>query len=65
VFNAIFSNISAISWRPVLVERTTDHGQTTGKLRVECTLFGNLQSRVRTHAVLVIGLYELLGNPTT
>jgi hypothetical protein len=24
----------------------------------------NLQSRVRTHAVLVIGLYELLGNPT-
>jgi hypothetical protein len=21
--------------------------------------------RVRTHAVLVIGLYELLGNPTT
>jgi hypothetical protein len=25
----------------------------------------NLQSRRRTHAVLVIGLYELLGNPTT
>ena len=24
-----------------------------------------LQSRARTHAVLVIGLYELLGNPTT
>ena len=73
-FNATFSNISAISWRPVLVpeypERTTDHGQATGKLyhfrlRVECTLFCNLQSRVRTHAVLVIGLYELLGNPTT
>jgi len=48
VFNATFSNISAISWRPVLVveeaERTTDHGQATGKLyhlrlRVECTLF--------------------------
>jgi hypothetical protein len=50
-FNATFSNISAISWRPVLVwekpeysERTTDHGQSTGKhyplpLRVECTLF--------------------------
>jgi hypothetical protein len=34
-------------------------------LRVECTLFCNLQSWVRTHAVLVIGLYELLGNPTT
>ena len=27
--------------------------------------FCNLQSRVRTHAVLVIGLYEWLGNPTT
>jgi hypothetical protein len=47
-----------------------DHRQTTGKLyqlwlRVECTLFCNLQSQARTHAVLVIGLYELLGNPTT
>ena len=32
-FNATFSNISAISWRPVLlVERTTDPGQATGKL---------------------------------
>ena len=34
-------------------------------LQVECTLFCHLQSQVRTHAVLVIGLYELLGNPTT
>jgi hypothetical protein len=25
----------------------------------------NLQSWVQTHAVLVIGLYKLLGNPTT
>ena len=25
----------------------------------------NLQSRAPTHAVLVIDLYELLGNPTT
>jgi hypothetical protein len=25
----------------------------------------NLQSRTRTHAILLIGLYELLGNPTT
>jgi hypothetical protein len=25
----------------------------------------NLQSRARTHAVLVIGLYELLDNPAT
>ena len=27
--------------------------------------FCHLQNRARTHAVLVIGLYELLGNPTT
>ena len=77
MFYATFSNISAISWRPILVveetgvpERTTDHGQATGKLyylrlRVECTLFCDLHSRARTHAVLVIGLYELLINPTT
>jgi hypothetical protein len=26
--------------------------------------FCNTQSRARTHVVLVIGLYELLGNPT-
>jgi hypothetical protein len=39
LFNTTFSNISAISWRPVLVveeagvpERTTDHGKATGKL---------------------------------
>jgi hypothetical protein len=37
MLNATFSNVSAISWRPVLVveeagvpERTTDHGQATG-----------------------------------
>jgi hypothetical protein len=47
------------------------HGQATGKLyhlfvaasRVH--LFFHLQSRARTHVVLVIDLYELLGNPTT
>jgi hypothetical protein len=77
VINATFSNNSAILWRLVLVveecqERTTDHVQATGTLyhlwmRVECTLYfwGNLQSRARTHAVLGIGLYDLLGNPTT
>jgi hypothetical protein len=39
VFNATFSNISAMSWRPILVVEeagvpgeTTDHGQATGKL---------------------------------
>jgi hypothetical protein len=47
--------------------RTTDYGQATGKLyhlrlRVKCSLFCNLQSRVRTHAVLVLGLYELIGH---
>ena len=45
-------------------ERTTDHGQATGKLSLAAAsrvhLFCNLQSRARTHAVLVIGLYELL-----
>ena len=56
--------------KPDYPERTTDHEQATGKLyhlrlRVECTLFCNLQSQARTYAVLVIGLYELLGNPTT
>jgi hypothetical protein len=47
-----------------------DHGQATGKLyhlvaasRVHPVC--NLQSRARTHAVLVIGLCELLGKPTT
>jgi hypothetical protein len=30
-----------------------------------CHDIGNLQSRAQSHAVLVIGLYELLGNPTT
>jgi hypothetical protein len=50
VLNPTFSNISAISWRTVLVMEEagipgeTDHGQATGKLyhlrlRVECTLF--------------------------
>jgi hypothetical protein len=36
IYCATFSNISAISWRPVLVvehpERTTDHGHASGKL---------------------------------
>jgi len=34
IFSATFSNISAISWwrKPDYQERTTDHGQATGKL---------------------------------
>ena len=55
-----------MTWRPVLVVEEAgvpgenhDHGQATGKLyhlrlRVECTFFRNLQSRARTHAILVI-----------
>jgi hypothetical protein len=35
------------------------------RLLIECTSFCNIQSRARTHAILVIDLYELLGNPTT
>jgi hypothetical protein len=66
LFQQYFSNIVAVSFFP---ERTIDHGQATGKLyhlwlRVEWTLFCNLQSRARTHTVLMIGLYELLGKPT-
>jgi len=60
VFNATFSNISAISWRPVLMVEEAgvpgENHQPTGKLyhlqlRIECTLFCNLQSRARTHTV--------------
>jgi len=77
VINATFINISVLSWRPVLVvEEAGVPGEShrpwarTGKLyhlrlRVECILFCNLRSRAPTHAVLVIGVYELLGNPTT
>ena len=74
VLNTTFSNILAISGRPVLVVEEAgvlgENHQATGKLyhlrlRVECTLFYNLQSRARTHTILLIGFYELLGNPTT
>jgi hypothetical protein len=73
VFNVTFSNISAISWRPVLVVEEAGEPQTMGKQLVNfitcgcessAPFFFNLQSWARTHAVLVIGLYELLGNPT-
>ena len=76
-FNATFSNISAISWRPVLVveeagvpgenHRPWASNWSTLSLVTASRVhpFCNLQNRARTHAVLVIGLYELLGNPTT
>jgi hypothetical protein len=63
-FSAIFQlyHGSQFYWwkKPEYSERTPDHGQATFKLdhlwlRVECTLFCNLQSRARTHAILVIG----------
>ena len=71
-FNATFNNISAISWQPVLVVEEAgvlweNHRPLVNyhlRLRVECTHFCNLQSRARTHAVLVIGLYDML-DPAT
>ena len=77
VFNATFSNISTISCRPVLVveeagvpeenHRPWESNWSTLSLAAASRVhpFCNLQSRARTHAVLVIGLYELLDNPTT
>jgi hypothetical protein len=76
LLNGIFSNNLAISWPPVLVVKeagvageNNDHVQATDKLyhlRYESSApFCNLLSRARTHAVLVIGMHELLGNPTT
>ena len=74
-FNATFSNISTISWQPVLVvEEAGVPGQATSKfyhlrLRVECNFvicnFVIYKAGRVVHAELVIGLYELLGNPTT
>jgi len=72
VFNAIFSNISAISWRLVLVveEAGENHRPWASNWKTlslaaasRVHLFCNLQNWPRTHAVLVIGLYELL-DPT-
>jgi hypothetical protein len=77
MFNATFSNISAIAWRPVLVveeagvtgenHRPWTSNRQTLSLAAESRVhpFCNLQIRARTQAVLVIGLYELLDNPTT
>jgi hypothetical protein len=59
VFNATFSIISAY------IIATSFSGERSRNTRRERTLFCNLQSRAQTHAVLVIGLYELLGNSTT
>jgi hypothetical protein len=71
-FLQYFSYIMAISFSGGGSRSTRREPPTLGKqlvnyhlrLRVECTLFCNLQSWARTHAVLVIDLYELL-DPTT
>ena len=54
--SAIFQPYHGVQLKPEYPERNTDLGQATGNhyhLRVECTLFCNLQSRARTHAALV------------
>jgi hypothetical protein len=62
VFSATFSYIMATSFSGRRSQTTTDHEQATGKLydlqlRIKCTLFCNLQSRARTHTVLVCTSY--------
>jgi len=74
VFNATFSNIMATSLSGGRSRSTWREPRTMGKQLVNFITYGcessasffcNLQSRARTQTVLVIGLYELLGNPTT
>jgi hypothetical protein len=63
VFNATFCNIMATNFSGVRSRSTRREQLTMAASRVNP--FCNLQSRARTHAVLAIGLYELLGNPIT
>ena len=56
MLNATFSNIMVTSF--------SGGGSRSIRREPLCTLFCNLQSRARTHTISVIGLYELLGNPT-
>ena len=78
VFNATFSKyfsyILAISFSGGRSWSTWREPSTMGKqlanfITCDCEssapFFCYLQSRARTHAILVIGLYELLRNPTT
>jgi hypothetical protein len=74
-FQQYFSYFTATSFSGGRSRSTRRELPTTGKQLVNfitCAQavsrvlpFCNLQNRARTHAVLVIGLYELLGNPTT
>ena len=75
-FSATFNNISAISWRTVYVLEEagvsgenyrpwTSNWYTLSLAAVSRVhLSWNIENGARTHAVLVIGLYELL-DPTT
>ena len=65
--NSSFQSIYFLYRYEALIYLSTQREPPTmGKQLVNfITLFCKLQSRARTHAVLVIGLYELLGNPTT
>ena len=75
--NTTFSNISATALRPVLVVDEADvPGENhrpwatnwkTLSLAAASRVhpFFKLQRRAGTHAVLMIGLYVLLGNPIT
>jgi hypothetical protein len=60
--------IYKINWLSIKVLKTATSSKSINlylyRLRVKCALFCNLQSWARTHAILVIGLYELL-DPTT
>ena len=65
-FNATFSNMMATSFSGGRSRSSRREPPTMCKQLVNWVLFiCNLQSRAWTHAVLAIGLYELLGNPTT
>jgi hypothetical protein len=73
-FQQYFSYIMASSFSGGRSRSTRREPPTMGKQLVNfitCSckssapLFCNFQSRVWTHAVLVIGLFELLDNPTT
>jgi hypothetical protein len=72
-FQQYFSFIMAISFSGGGSRSTRREPPTMGKQLVNfitcgcessAPFFCNFQSQARTHAVLVIGLYELLGNPT-
>ena len=72
VFNATFRNIMATSFSGGRSRSTRRESPTMGKQLVNfitcgCELSAPffVISRAWTHVVLVIGLYELLGNPTT